>query len=108
MTDPTPEALAAARAAVKHCLELSNTDEHIFTDAPGDGLACQHCVALALTEQAREIEQATWEAAAKFVGANRCRDSFRMAISCGHPPCDYSKAVADAFRARAAAQGGRT
>lgn len=53
----TPEALAQARSAVKCCLELSNTDEHIFTDEPGDGLACQHCIARALTEQVRATKR---------------------------------------------------
>ena len=49
---PTPEALAQARKAVKTCLELSNTDCHMFEDwTPEDGMACSKCIARALAEQ---------------------------------------------------------
>jgi hypothetical protein len=96
MSNPTPEALARAADANGHSYD-------ICAQRP-----CLHCesIALALDAYAAERERSAWEAAAKFVDTNRCRDSFRMAISCGHVSCDYPKAVANEFRVRAAAQGG--
>jgi len=108
---PTPEALALALRIIGPCtgaplpheypVEWCTTCRALMEDM-------DKRIALALTEQAGGIGRATWEAAAKFVDANRCRDSFRMATSCGHVLCEYSRAVAAEFRVRAAAQGGMT
>lgn len=87
MTAPTPEALA------RTCRDITATCPHLPSEA-----ACAPCIALALTEQAREIERATWEAAAVNAERDAC------VRRCMHDHCGWLKKAA--ARARVAAQGG--
>ena len=103
MTEPSVAAVAKALETTQHDqADVSWPDTGWGRCTPWHLCGLCTAVALALDAVAREREAAVWEEAAKFVDANRCPDSFRMEISCGHVPCGYSKAVAEAFRSRAA------
>jgi hypothetical protein len=50
--------MGKANKMVIECVELSNTDEHLFEDG-NDGLACAKCIAHALdAERADRLEEA--------------------------------------------------